>query len=43
MRVSKALLGALLIVIVIQIVIGGARLEAVFEAGVIVGAGLLSR
>jgi hypothetical protein len=43
MRVSTLLLGALLVVIAIQIVIGGARLEAAFEAGVIVGAGLLSR
>jgi hypothetical protein len=30
---------ALLIAIAVQVVIGGARLEAAFEAGVIAGAG----
>jgi hypothetical protein len=33
--------GALLVVVAIQVVLGGAQLEAAFEAGVIVGAGLL--
>jgi hypothetical protein len=40
-RVPVFVACGLLILIAIQVVIGGAQLEAAFEAGVIVGAGLL--
>jgi hypothetical protein len=43
MRVPKIIAGMLLVVIAVQVVIGGAQLEAAFEAGVIIGAGLLQR
>jgi hypothetical protein len=42
-RLCTWIAGALLVVIGLQVVLGGAQLEAAFEAGVIVGAGLLSR
>jgi hypothetical protein len=42
-RVSQLVVGALLIGIAIQVALGGARFEAIFEAGVIVGAFLPPR
>jgi hypothetical protein len=42
-QVSTLVVTALLLLVAIQVATGGAQLEAVFEAGVIVGAGLISR
>jgi hypothetical protein len=39
--VPALIAAALLVAVAVQVVIGGAQLEAAFEAGVIVGAGLL--
>ena len=40
-KVPASVAALVLIAIAVQVVVGGAQLEAAFEAGVIVGAGLV--